>query len=149
MIIRSATPIDAPVIVALISELAQSGGESSPITIEFTCQYLASGGKILLAEVEQQVVGLLSYSTRLDLYHAGTTALIEELVVAEAWRGQGVGGALLDELLKRLEQEGCVEVSVTTMPDNAGAMRFYKSHGLTDEAVYLEKHFAYICLPIK
>ena len=68
-------------------------------------------------------------------------ALIEELVVAASWSGQGVGGALLDELLKRLEQQGCAEVSVTTMPDNAGAIRFYKSHGLTGEAVYLEKRF--------
>ncbi len=33
------------------------------------------------------------------------------------------------------------EVSVTTMPDNQGAIRFYKRHGLVDEAVFLEKHF--------
>jgi hypothetical protein len=28
------------------------------------------------------------------------------------------------------------------MPDNAGAIRFYKAHGMLDEAVLLEKHFA-------
>ena len=142
MLIREATSADVSIIVALISELAQSSGEASPLTLDFTSQYLASGGKILLAEMEQQVVGLLSYSTRLDLYHAGNTALIEELVVSASWRGHGIGGALLDALLTQLEQQSCVEVSVTTMPDNAAAIRFYRAHGLTDEAVFLEKHFA-------
>jgi len=27
------------------------------------------------------------------------------------------------------------------MPDNAGALRFYRTYGLVDEAVFLEKHF--------
>ena len=64
-----------------------------------------------------------------------------DLVIAASHRGRGVGGALLEALLARLEKDGCAEVSVTTMPDNEGALRFYRSHGLTDEAVYLEKHF--------
>jgi ribosomal protein S18 acetylase RimI-like enzyme len=27
------------------------------------------------------------------------------------------------------------------LPDNQGAIRFYRSHGLVDEAIHLEKHF--------
>jgi ribosomal protein S18 acetylase RimI-like enzyme len=67
--------------------------------------------------------------------------LIEELVVSANWRGHGIGSALMNALLRHLRKQGCAEVSVTTMPDNAGAIRFYQSHGLTDEALYLEKHF--------
>jgi ribosomal protein S18 acetylase RimI-like enzyme len=85
--------------------------------------------------------GVLTYSVRPDLYHAAPTGLIEELVVRQSMRGQGVGGALLDELFSRLTALGCAEVSVTTMPDNAAAIEFYKAHGLTDEALFLEKHF--------
>jgi ribosomal protein S18 acetylase RimI-like enzyme len=77
---------------------------------------------------------------RPNLYHAANSALIEELVVRESARGRGVGGALMSELLRRLSAQGCAEVSVTTMPDNDGAIRFYRSHGLVDEAVFLEKH---------
>jgi ribosomal protein S18 acetylase RimI-like enzyme len=36
---------------------------------------------------------------------------------------------------------GCAEVSVSTLSDNEDAQRFYRSHGLVDEAVFLEKHF--------
>jgi len=140
--IREAAPSDGVAVVALIHELAESGGETSPLTEAYVIAYLASPGSyVLLAEQEGGAVGLLSYSVRPNLYHAGDSALIEELVVADDWRGQGVGGALLQELLARLEKAGCAEVSVTTMPDNEGAIRFYRSHGLVDEAVFLEKHF--------
>ena len=140
--LRDATLAAAPAVAALIHELAESGGERSPLTTEYAASYLSNpASRILLAEVGGQVVGLLSYSIRPDLYHAGHTALIEELVVRGPWRGRGIGGALVRELLARLEALGCAEVSVSTMPDNAGALRFYRAHGLTDEAVYLEKHF--------
>lgn len=140
--IRPAGLADAPAVVGLVQELAQNGGWQSPLDEDYARDYLSSqGSQILLAEGEGQVLGLLSYSERPNLLHAGNTALIEELVVAEDGRGQGVGGALLEHLLRLLEAQGFAEVSVTTMPDNAGAIRFYQAHGLTDEALFLERHF--------
>jgi aminoglycoside 6'-N-acetyltransferase I len=96
---------------------------------------------VLLAVEGGQAVGLLSYSLRPDLYHAGLSAFIEELVVRGPGRGHGVGSALMAELFRWLDDLGCVEVSVATMPDNKGARRFYQAYGLVDEAVLLEKHF--------
>jgi ribosomal protein S18 acetylase RimI-like enzyme len=140
-VLRDATPDDAPPIAELIQDLAQATGETSPITPAYITKYLAFPGcHILLAEEHGNIVGLLSYSIRPNLYHSGDTALIEELIVRSAWRGQGVGGALLVELLARVKETGCVEVSVTTLADNQGAIRFYRAHGLVDEALYLEKH---------
>jgi hypothetical protein len=74
------------------------------------------------------------------LYHAAPVCLIEELAVDEAMRGRGVGRALVTELLARLATTEC-EVSVAVMPDNTRALQFYKAQGLTEEAVFLEKHF--------
>jgi ribosomal protein S18 acetylase RimI-like enzyme len=140
--VRDAQPGDAPHAVRLIAELARTCGEDSPITERYVNQYLScSGNGILLAEVEGQVVGLLSYSVRPNLYHAASVGLIEELIVGEDVRGGGVGSALLSEILRLLESMGCAEVSVSTLPDNKDAQRFYRSHGLVDEAVSLEKHF--------
>lgn len=139
--IRSASPGDEAAIVRLIQELANTEGEASPITEEYAAVYLSSpGSHLLLADQDGESIGLLSYSIRPDLYHAGPTALIEELVVQAAKRGRGVGSALLSELFRDLARRGVVEVSVTTMPDNQRARRFYQAHGLVDEAVFLEKH---------
>ena len=142
VIIREAEPKDAPVIVKLIAALTASSGEHSPLTESYVVQYLStSAGTILLAETQGTIVGLLSYSFRPDLYHAAKSCLIEELVVRDDWRGQGVGSALVTELYSRISSQDCAEVSLAVMPDNTGAIRFYKKHGLTDEAIFLEKHF--------
>jgi len=139
--VRQAAPTDAPAIVELIGELARTLGGTSPITQDYVGEYIAfPGSSILLAQEDGRVAGLLSYSLRPNLYHAANSALIEELVVRESARGRGVGSALMSELLRRLPSQGCAEVSVTTMPDNERAIRFYRSHGLVDEAVFLEKH---------
>lgn len=140
--IRPAQTPDYPAIASLVVELAASSGETTPLTSDYVRQYLGFPGCGALVAVEDQhVVGLLSYSLRPNLFHAGDTCLIEELIVAQSFRDRGIGGALIAELLRQLGDSGCVEVSVTTMPNNHGAIAFYRSHGLTDEAVYLEKHF--------
>ncbi len=139
--VRDATDEDAPEVVDLIQELARNGGDTSPITEEYVRHYLASpSSHILLAIQDEEALGLLSYSIRPNLYHAGDSAYIEELVARESARGQGVGSALLSDVMERLTNQGCVEVSISTMPDNEGAQRLYKRHGLVDEAVFLEKH---------
>jgi ribosomal protein S18 acetylase RimI-like enzyme len=139
--IREATPADAPAIVRLIRQLAEAVGETSPISVVFVKQYLASPhSRVLLAMDEGRVSGLLSYSLRPDLYHAGLCCMIEELVVAKQLRGQGTGGMLVDALIAQGETEGWAEVSVSVMKGNVRAQAFYKRHGLVDEALLLERH---------
>lgn len=140
--IRAASRGDENTVVSLIQQLAADDGETSPLSADYVKEYLhAPGSVILLAEADGQPVGLLSYSVRPDLYHAGDSAYIENLVVAQGRRGEGIGSALLKHTLAALEAAGCAEVSIATMPENQGAQRLYKSHGLVEEAVYLEKHF--------
>jgi ribosomal protein S18 acetylase RimI-like enzyme len=140
--IRDAGKGDHAAVVRLIGELAATSGEQSPITEEYAGRYLSSPvSKILLAEEDGKSVGLLGYSIRPDLYHAGDACLIEELIVREKSRGRGVGSALLTELFSRLTAAGCAEVSLAVMPGNLRAIDFYQNSGLTEEAILLERHF--------
>jgi len=141
--IRQAGAGDEPGIVALVWELAATGSWHTPITEEFARAYLAAPGcGALLAEEGGRACGLLSYTVRPNLLHAGDTALIEELVVHEGDRGRGVAHALMDAFLQAMGARGCVEVSVSTMLDNERAKRFYRAHGFDDEALFLERHLA-------
>jgi ribosomal protein S18 acetylase RimI-like enzyme len=136
--IRPAAPADAAHIVHLIRQM----GADSEITEEYVLHYLSGVDReILLAQRGVQVAGLLSYSLRPDLYHAGNSVLIEELVVEEAHRGQGIGGKLMEALLNQVEGLGCKELCLAVMPGNEAAIRFYKRHGLGEEALFLERHF--------
>ena len=140
--IRAARPEDDAAITQLIRELATAIEEQSPITNAYVSIYLAfQGCGALLAEQDGAAVGLLSYSIRPNLYHAGPCAMIEELVVRDASRGQGIGKALILEAVRLFESLGCAEASVSTLPDNEGAQRLYRAMGFDDDAVLLEHHF--------
>lgn len=142
VIIREARPADTLAIVTLVREMAQEDNETSPVTEAYVAQCLASPGSvILLAEAGRQIAGLLNYSLRPNLFHAAPACLIELLVVRKDTRSRGVGGALLTEVFARAAKLGCAEVSTSAMPDNDGALRLYRRHGLTEEAVFLEHHF--------
>ena len=139
--IRPANQDDIPSIVRLVRELAESGGELSHINQDYAAYFLRQPNCfIMLAEVDSQIIGLLSYLLKPDLYHASDTCYIAELIITDGYRGRGVGGALMENLIENMASQGCVEVSVTTMPHNLDAIRFYKKHGLVDEAVMLERH---------
>ena len=139
--VRRAGPGDEGTVAELIRELARSEEEESGITAAYAASWLISPGvAALLAEEDGRAVGLLSYSVRPNLYHAADSVLIEELVVRAGTRGRGVGGALMADLLRSAAEAGCAEVSVSTMPDNARAIAFYRKHGFVDEALFLERH---------
>ena len=138
ILIRPAAPGDAASIVRLIQQL----GPGSDLTEEYVLLYLSDTDRgILLAQRGEQILGLLSFSVRADLYHAGNSVLIEELVVEEGNRGKGVGSGLMNALLEKLPGLGCRELCLAVMPENEAAVRFYKRHGLVEEALFLERHF--------
>ena len=140
--IREAGSGDEEVIAGLVRELAEFEGEDSPLTAGYVKEYLAYPGSfILLAEEDGQALGLLSYGLRPNLFHAASSGSIEELIVRKGRRQGGVGSALMIEAMRRMQAAGCAEVSVSTISGNTPAQRFYRSHGLVDEAVLLEKHF--------
>ncbi len=142
--IRKAQAEDADSVASLIQELAQGIHERSPITPEYVRQYLTSTvSRIFLAVDGDEVLGMLSYSISDNLYHASPACLIEELVVRSTARDRGVGSALVEAVLEEARNLHCAEISVSTMPDNEGAIRFYRRHGFTEEAVFLEHHFKY------
>jgi len=142
MIIRDAKTDDAEVVAELIRVLAASEDDVSPVTAEYAAAYLATDGRhALLAERDSRAVGLLTYSFHPGLWHAATSAVVDEVVVRPETRGAGVGDALVAEAMRRFAAAGCAEASVTTGLDNEPAKALYRKHGLTDEALLLERHF--------
>jgi ribosomal protein S18 acetylase RimI-like enzyme len=140
--IRDAQPTDASVIVELIRELARTEDVESGVTTGLVAEYQAHGDSgILVAELGDEVVGMLSWFMRPGLFHGGHWGYIDELIVTAAAQGQGVGDALMSAVMGRFEVAGCIEVAVSTVFGNDRAAALYRKHGLVDEALQLEKHF--------
>jgi ribosomal protein S18 acetylase RimI-like enzyme len=140
--IRPATTGDEATIVRFIQELARAGDDTTPVTCADVRAFLArEGNGALLAEIDGAPVGVLTYSIHPGLYHGGSWALIEELIVTEAARGHGVGHALLEEAVRIFTAADCREANVETDFDNEVAKHLYRAHGFVDESLVLERHF--------
>jgi len=139
--IRDATAADAAAIVGLIAELADAEDWPLELTEAYVPIYLAFlGTGVLLAERDREAVGLLAYCVRPGLFHAGDSGSIDELVVAPAARRTGVATELLRAAMELMAARGCKEISLSTGFDNAEAQRLYRSLGLTEESLLLERH---------
>jgi GNAT superfamily N-acetyltransferase len=91
----------------------------------------------LLAVENDRVVGLVSIVLYRTFLHAGGTALINELVIAEDARGRGIGGKLIEAAISAARKQGMDEVEVGTEKDNAAARDFYGNAGFDREYVLL------------
>jgi ribosomal protein S18 acetylase RimI-like enzyme len=139
--IRTATPADAPAVVSLMAQLAghTRGHIDAGVDNRFYDMLELPPYAILVAEDDPgQVIGLLTASTRWTLWHAGPCTLIEELVIDESARRQGVGRALIQAALDWARAQGCSEVEVSTDVDNTAAQAFYRQLGFESEALLLE-----------
>jgi ribosomal protein S18 acetylase RimI-like enzyme len=54
---------------------------------------------------------------------------VNEVGVADAYQGRGIGGRVLRALLDRGRALGCAQAWVLTSPDNAPAVRLYAGAG--------------------
>jgi GNAT superfamily N-acetyltransferase len=56
-------------------------------------------------------------------------AKLDDVTIARAWQGRGVGGAMLAALADELRRQGITRIDTACHRDNAGAWRFYARQG--------------------
>ncbi len=83
--------------------------------------------RLLVATVEGAIVGSLTLA--LFWIPTGLRAWIEDVVVDESVRGQGIGAALNQEALKVARDQGARTVDLTSRPSREAANRLYQRLG--------------------
>lgn len=66
---------------------------------------------------------------RYGLWWAATDCLLEDLFVAEAARGAGLGRAMVDAVIARAAERGCRRIELDTDEGNAAAVALYEGAG--------------------
>ncbi|MBN2147620.1 MAG: GNAT family acetyltransferase [Anaerolineales bacterium] len=77
----------------------------------------------LLAEIDGRIIG--SVLGGFD----GRRGIVYHLAVAEEFRQQGIGAALMGELEQRLRTKGCIRSYLLVTKDNRTAQKFYEDLG--------------------
>jgi GNAT superfamily N-acetyltransferase len=133
LLIRPATRNDAALLLAMIRELAEF--ERMPELVTNREEDLARDGfgenprfRALIAEWSGDVAG---YALYFDYYStwAGAGLFLEDLFVREAFRGRGIGTALLAVVAKVAVEEKCYGIHWSVLNWNEKAIELYKAIG--------------------
>ena len=144
IIIRKVTFSDLPIVSELIYEMPDSLTRKDNVDVNIAVKnyhnILRDGNShMLLAEVDNRIVGFVNFSIRQTLLHKGYSGLVDELVVTNDFRDKDIGSKLLDAAIKECKNLGCCEVEVCTESSNISAVQFYKGYGFDEKGVFLEK----------
>ncbi|TAN52495.1 MAG: GNAT family N-acetyltransferase [Methylococcaceae bacterium] len=87
---------------------------------------------VLVAEVGAEAVGLCSVQTLISTAEGGPVGLVEDVVVAPAWRGASVGRRLLLAAEHWASERGLTRLQLLADSGNAPALAFYHRMGWSD-----------------
>jgi len=131
--IREAKAEDLLFVLQLIKELADFEKESNAVEVtleELTGDYISGAFNCLVAEFEDEIIGIALYYNRYSTWK-GKTIHLEDLMVTQSQRGKGVGKALLNKLVSIAKASNLRRVEWNVLDWNAPAIDFYKSVGAT------------------
>jgi GNAT superfamily N-acetyltransferase len=84
---------------------------------------------VLVAEADGAVVGMATGQLVISTAEGGAACVVEDVVVTADWRGQGIGGWLLDEVAKWATARGATRLQLVADRENEAALRFYDRRG--------------------
>jgi GNAT superfamily N-acetyltransferase len=88
--------------------------------------------EVQVAEMEGKIVGMIFYYMAYSTWK-GKMLYLEDFVVAQKWRGKGVGQMLFDRFLQTAHEKNCVMVKWQVLDWNEPAINFYEKNGATVE----------------
>lgn len=134
VIIRQARPVDIEAMAVLISfifameEDFSVDREKQRRGLEMLLAF-PDRSCLLVAEAQQKIVGMCSAQLLVSTAEGGLKALVEDVVIDEAFRGQGIGRKMLAAVSKWAANKGVKRLDLLADRDNKNALAFYDRLG--------------------
>ncbi len=132
--IRPATERDAPLVLELIRGLAEYERLAHEC-VATEAQLRASlfgprpDAEVVIAWAGEEAAGFALFFHNYSTFLARRGLYLEDLFVRPAWRGRGVGRALLAHLARIAVERGCGRFEWWVLDWNEPSIKFYKSQG--------------------
>lgn len=132
-VVRDATASDVPAVVALLArQLDEHDITLARDALERSVRTLLADprlGHVLVAAVDGGIAGVAVLSFLFTLEHGGRAAWLDELYVADAQRGHGLGERLVEAALRLARERGCLALDLEVEPGHDAATRLYERLG--------------------
>jgi GNAT superfamily N-acetyltransferase len=134
LVIRAARPEDAAVIHSLVRELAdyeKLSAEAVATEATIAAALFAPEPRLYchLAEWDGTPAGFCIWFLNYSTFRGSFGIYLEDLFVRPAYRGRGIGKALMQRLARRCVEEGWVRFEWAVLDWNAPSIAFYRSLG--------------------
>ncbi len=132
IVLRNAQFIDINGMVDLLSELFQIEADFSFDAEKHAVALLLllrdRRSAVFVACERHMVIGMITVQRLISTAEGGNVALIEDLVVKEDYRGNGIATRLLSEVFEWAEAESVTRVQLLADKNNEAALAFYSSN---------------------
>jgi RimJ/RimL family protein N-acetyltransferase len=129
--VRPARPDDAAAMARLFAAVAAEGtgiATEPPVDIaDRAARFARTTASATVAEAGGEIVGTIN----IDVGRFGTGDL--GMLVDAAWRGQGVGSALMDAAIAWSREQGLHKLCLEVFPANTPAVALYRKYGFAEE----------------
>ena len=99
----------------------------------------SSSQKLIVAIVENSIVGFCSLTLKNNLWQAGNLGIIDELVVDNRYRGQGIGKSLIEKITEIALKNKCKRMELDSSFHRTEAHQFYEHLGFVKRAYWFSK----------
>lgn len=139
-VIRPAIPVDLPQAMELIRELAafERAPEAVKVTdAQFEQFFLEQRFDLLVAHEDNRLLGLALFYEAYSTWK-GKFLYLEDLIVTEKRRGEGIGKQLLEAVIAEAKHRQMAFVKWQVLDWNTGAIRFYERYGITKDDQWMD-----------
>ena len=123
---------DLSAALALIKELAEFERALDQVTN--TLEEMEEDGfgsstifNFFVAEQAREIIGLSLYYYRYSTWK-GKRLYLEDIIVTESFRGQGIGKMLLEKTIEKAREEKCTGMRWQVLDWNESAIKFYEKY---------------------
>ena len=131
--------VTAEAVEAFARLLPQLSSSAVPLDATALATIVGSpAATVLIARSDGHIVGSLTLA--MFPIPTGLRAWIEDVVVDDAARGQGVGAVLTEEAIRRARDAGARSLDLTTRPSREAAGRLYERAGFQQRETRLYRY---------
>lgn len=95
--------------------------------------------KLIAGLIDNKIIGFCSLTIKNNLWQAGNLGHIDELIVDNNLRGQGIGKKLIDEIVRIAKENKCIRIELDSALHREEAHLFYESIGFEKRAYLFSK----------
>jgi ribosomal protein S18 acetylase RimI-like enzyme len=140
VIVRAAQPADLAALLSLYHEFAEGRADAEPADVVTSARVLDDvladpRRQLLVATFDGRVAGSVDLLVVPNPTHRGKPwAVVENVIVAGAYRRAGVGRGLMKYAIEHARAAGCYKIQLTTSKQRTPAHAFYRSLGFDSVA---------------